>query len=283
MKAFVTGGTGFIGSHLVDKLLDLGEFSEVRCLVRSQEKWLTGKNITKITGDLGDFTALSKGIKDVDVVFHLAAIVMAPTQKEFTLANVEATENIIRIAQKNKVKNLVVLSSLAAVGPSNGVPVNEKSGYNPVSMYGRSKVEMEEKIHAIAKSDDSIKIIRPPAVYGPREDQIFTYFKTFSKGLSTIIGNGNHPPVSMVYVSDLVNGILKSSKKLDTGIHTYFITGPQPNTWNQIHNVTATVMGKKAFKLKIKPSLVLKVGSAIENMASLIGKYLVPLIRPNKN
>lgn len=280
MKAFVTGGTGFIGSHLVDQLLEMEACTEVRCLVRSQEKWLTGKNFTKINGDLGDFSALSKGIEGVDVVFHLAAIVKAPTQKEFTIANVDATENIIRIAQKNKVKNLVILSSLAAIGPSNGVPVTEKSGYNPVSMYGRSKVEMEEKIHEIAKSNDSIKIIRPPAVYGPREDQIFTYFKTFSKGLSTIIGDGNHPPVSMVYVSDLVDGIIKSAQKLDKGIHTYFITGQQPLTWNQIHNITATVMGKNAFKLKIKPSMVIKVGSFIENLASFIGKY--PVVNKEK-
>lgn len=280
MKAFVTGGTGFIGSHLVDKLLQSGEFSEVRCLVRSSDKWLTGKNFTKISGDLSDFVALSKGIKGVDVVFHLAAIVKAPTQKEFTTANVEATENIIRIAQKNNVNNIVVLSSLAAVGPSNGTPVTEGSSYNPVSMYGRSKVEMEEKIHEIAKKNDSIKIIRPPAVYGPREDQIFTYFKTFSKGLSTIIGDGNQPPVSMVYVSDLVEGILKSSQKEDAGIHTYFITGPKPNTWNQIHGITAKVMGKKAIKLKIKPSIVLKVGNVIENVASLFGKY--PVVNKEK-
>jgi len=280
MKAFITGATGFIGSHLADRLIADNVFTEVRCLVRSRDKWLEGKNFTRINGDLNDINALSKGIKGADIVFHLAAIVMAPTQKEFTQANVNATEDIIRIAQKNGVKNLVILSSIAAAGPSNGTPIDESRVFKPVSMYGRSKRDMEKAIHQIAKDDDSVKIIRPPAVYGPREDQIFTYFKTFKKGLSTIVGDGIHPRLSMVYVDDLVDGIIKASSKTDKGIHTYFITGPDTYDWNQIHAITSTVMGKKAFKLKIKPSLVKKVGSFIENTASLIGKY--PVVNKEK-
>lgn len=280
MKAFITGATGFIGSHLADRLIADNAFSEVRCLVRSRDKWLEGKNFTRITGDLNDISALTKGIKGADIVFHLAAIVMAPTQKEFTQANVHATEDIIRIAQKNGVKNLVILSSLAAAGPSNGIPIDESRAFKPVSMYGRSKRDMEKAIHQIAKDDDSIKIIRPPAVYGPREDQIFTYFKTFKKGLSTIVGDGIHPRLSMVYVDDLVDGIIRSASKTEKGIHTYFITGPDTYDWNQIHAVTSTVMGKNAFKLKIKPSLVKKVGSFIENIASLMGKY--PVVNKEK-
>lgn len=280
MKAFITGATGFIGSHLADRLIADDAYSEVRCLVRSSDKWLSGKNFTRIPGDLKDFNALKKGITGADVVFHLAAIVMAPTQKEFTQANVHATEDVIRIAQKNGVKNLVILSSLAAAGPSNGTPIDEQKSYDPVSMYGRSKRDMELAIRDIANKDDSIKIIRPTAVYGPREDQIFTYFKTFQKGLSTIVGDGNHPRLSMVYVDDLISGIMKASQKNDSGIHTYFITGPSTYNWNQIHDITSIVMGKKAFKLKISPTLVKKLGNWIENFASLFGKY--PVVNKEK-
>ncbi|MFY0685178.1 MAG: NAD(P)-dependent oxidoreductase [Balneola sp.] len=280
MKAFITGATGFIGSHLADRLIADNSYTEVRCLVRSTDKWLEGKDFKRIPGDLNDLNALSKGIKGADVVFHVAGVVMAPSQKAFTLANVNATEDVIRIAQKNGVKNLVILSSIAAAGPSNGTPIGENTDYNPVSMYGRSKRDMEKAIHKIAQKDDSIKIIRPPAVYGPREDQIFTYFKTFKKGLSTIVGNGNHPRLSMVYVDDLVDGILKASEKTDSGIHTYFITSAETYNWNQIHSITSKVMGKKAFKLTLKPSLVKKVGSIIENAASLIGKY--PVVNKEK-
>ena len=275
MKAFITGATGFIGSHLVDRLIESNNYSEIRCLVRSTDKWLEGKNFIRVKGDLNDFNALSEGIKGVDVIFHLAAIVKASSQKEFNLANVSPTEDIIRIAQKNGVKNLVILSSLAAAGPSEGTPIDEDKILTPVSKYGRSKRDMEVSIHKFAEKQDSIKIIRPPAVYGPREDQIFTYFSTFQKGLSTIVGDGNHPRLSMVYVDDLINGIIKASQKMDNGVHTYFITGPETYNWNRIHSVTQKVMGKKAIKLKLKPALVKNIGTISESLGSLFGKYPV--------
>lgn len=280
MIAFVTGGTGFIGSHLVEALSKSGKYSEIRCLVRNKEKWLSGLNYTKIAGDLHDLKAMEKGLNNADVLFHVAGIVKAPTKKEFTQANVEATEDLLRLAQKKGVKNLVVLSSLAAAGPSSGVPKVEGETMQPVSMYGESKKEMEERIHQMDLGESSIKIIRPPAVYGPREDQIYSFFKSCSMGLCPIVGNGLKPEVSLVYVSDLVDGILKAADKSDPGIHTYFITGEKLHTWNEIRGITEKVLGKKTIPLKIKPGLVKKAAAIIENAASLFGKY--PVINREK-
>lgn len=280
MKAFVTGGTGFIGSHLAEALIKSEDYEEVRCLVRSEEKWLSGLNFKKIPGDLQNLNALSKGLEGADIVFHIAAIVKAPTKKEFTHANVDATENLVRLAQKKGAKNMVILSSLAAAGPSKGSPKTEDEPMNPVSMYGESKKEMETRIKKAIGKDDSIKVIRPPAVYGPREDQIYSFFQAFSKGICPIVGDGNNPRVSMVYVSDLVNGIMQAAQKKDTGIHTYFISGEGTHSWNEIRAITSKVMGKKAIPVKIKPNLVKKAASVIENVASLIGKY--PVINKEK-
>ncbi|MFP8487785.1 NAD-dependent epimerase/dehydratase family protein [Gracilimonas sp. Q87] len=280
MKAFVTGGTGFIGSHLVEALVDSDQYSEVRCLVRNKDKWLNGLNYQKITGDLNNFKALSNGLENADVLFHVAAIVKAPTKKEFTRANVEATENLVRLAQKKGVKNIVLLSSLAAAGPSNGSPKTETDPMEPVSMYGQSKKEMEHRVKQIATKSDSIKIIRPPAVYGPREDQIFSFFKSCSRGICPIIGDGNNPRVSMVYVSDLVDGIITAAGITDTGIHTYFISGEGTHSWNEIRSVTSKVLGKRTIPLKIKPKLVKKAASVIENISSLFGIY--PVVNKEK-
>jgi nucleoside-diphosphate-sugar epimerase len=280
MKAFVTGGTGFIGSHLVEALLNSSDYDEVRCLVRNQEKWISGLPFRKISGDLQNLKALEKGLEGADVLFHVAAIVKAPTKKEFTQANVDATENLVRIAQKKGVKNLVILSSLAAAGPSNGIPKTETQPMNPVSMYGTSKLEMERRIKKAVKAEESVKIIRPPAVYGPREDQIYDFFRAFSKGVCPIVGDGNKPEVSMVYVSDLVDGILLAANKTDPGIHPYFITGDGPHTWNEIREITSKVLNKKAIPVKLKPTVVKKVAGVIENIASLFGKY--PVINREK-
>ncbi len=281
MIAFVTGGTGFVGSHLVEALIGSPDYTEVRCLVRSSDKWLSNLDFTRITGDLFDLQAIGKALEGVDVIFHIAAVLRAPSKKEFTRANVDATENLIRIAQKKGVKNFVILSSLAGVGPSQGIPVTEKTRMNPVSMYGESKKEMETVIHKTAGKTDSIKIIRPPAVYGPRESDIYTFFKTFAAGFCPMVGDGNHPTLSMVYVSDLVEGIMLSAKKTDVGIHTYFIGGEKDEySWNQIRQITSIVMNKKAIPIKIKPDWVKKIAAVIEGGASLIGKY--PVVNKEK-
>lgn len=280
MKAFVTGGTGFIGSHLVDTLIKKEEYNEIRCLVRNNEKWLQGKPFTKVKGDLDDLSVLRKAVHDVDVVFHLAGVVSAPTYREFEHANVDATENIVRIAQKEGVKKIIILSSLAAAGPSQGRPVTEEDPMNPVSMYGKSKKQMEELVHQIAVKNTSITILRPPAVYGPREDQIYSFFKMVSKRICPIVGDGEHPKISMVYVGDVVRGILSAVGQKEKGVRTYFITGKKIYTWNEIRGTTTQVLGKKSIPIYIKPKFVKKIAGFVEKTASFFGSY--PVINKEK-
>lgn len=275
MKAFVTGGTGFIGSHLADHLIQSEEYSEVRCLIRSNEKWLKDKDFTRIKGDLNNLSVLKKAVKDVDVIFHIAGRVKAPTYEQLENANVDASENLLRIAQKEGVPKVVVLSSLAAVGPSTNGPVTEDEPMNPISSYGKSKKQMEQMIHELADDDMSITILRPPAVYGPREDQIYSFFKMVNKRICPIIGDGKKPRISMVYVGDVVNGILKSAKQTTAGVHTYFITGDEIHTWNEIRGTTTKVLGKKAIPIYVKPKLVERIAGTVEKTASFFGVYPV--------
>lgn len=275
MKAFVTGGTGFIGSHLVDALLDDDTYDEVRCLIRNNKKWLKGKDITPVKGDLDDLAALQKAVRGVDVIFHIAGRVMAPTYQELEHANVDATENLLRVAQKEGNPKIVVLSSLAAAGPSGDRPKIEQDSMEPVSMYGRSKKQMELCIHDIADQQTSITILRPPAVYGPREDQIYSFFKMVDKRICPIIGDGEKPEVSMVYVGDVVQGILKAAKQTTPGVHTYFITDGKPHTWNEIRGTTTTVLGKRNIPIYVKPGLVQKIARTVEKAASFFGVYPV--------
>lgn len=274
MKAFITGATGFIGSHLADALLS-EEDNEVRCLVRSNEKWLKGKTYTKISGDLHDIPALMKGMEGADVVFHLAALVMAPNQETLNRTNVEATENLIRTARRCGVKKLVILSSLAAAGPSFNRPLTEDDPLMPISMYGESKKKMEEMIHSIAQKDDIITILRPPAVFGPREDQIYSFFKICARGVCPIVGNGVSNPISMIYVDDVVQGLLLGAKQSKKGVHTYFLSSEDIYTWNEIREAVSGALGKSLFPIYIKPGLVKGLGTMMESLGSLFGQYPV--------
>lgn len=284
MKAFITGATGFIGSHLADMLIDSEEWDEVRCLVRKNEKWLRGKDFRKYEGDLHDIQVLKNAVEGVDVVFHLAGRVKARSYSEFERANVAATENLLRIVQKAEVKKFIILSSLAAAGPSEGSPKTEEDPMLPISMYGRSKKQMEEMVHRLAGEGNhngiSITILRPSAVYGPREDQIYTFFKLAAKRICPIIGNGQYPKVSMVYVKDVIQGILNAVRYERKGVNTYFISGAKVNTWNEIRGTTSAVLGKKMIPVYIKPALVKKIATLIEKSASAFGVY--PVINREK-
>jgi nucleoside-diphosphate-sugar epimerase len=280
MKTFVTGGTGFIGSHLVDALITDDRFDEVRCLVRSAEKWLQNKPYTKIQGGLHNISALKKAMSDIDVVFHLAGVVKASKPEIFRQVNIEGTENIVRIAQKQNVPAVVVLSSLAAVGPSNGIPVDEHTTMNPVSMYGRSKKTMEKLVHQLSDEQTSVTILRPAAVYGPREDQIYSFFKMADKRFCPIVGDGSQPKISMIYVGDVIQACLKSAKQRQPGVETYCLANEPIYTWDQIRRITQQALGKKTVPIYIKPRHVKKIASGIEQISTLFGHY--PVINRDK-
>lgn len=280
MKAFVTGGTGFIGSHLVDALIESPKWSEVKCLVRHKERWLEGKSFTTVRADLHSIRVLEENLEDIDVIFHLAGVVKAPSQKEFDHANVEATENLLRLAEKKGIKKLVILSSLAAAGPSNSRPLTEDAPLKPISRYGKSKKRMENMIRDVAGKDMSVTVLRPPAVYGPREEQIFTLFKMMSKGIAPIVGNGEHPQLSIVYVQDVIQAILKAADQQQPGIHTYFISGEKIANWNQIREIVIKVLGRNNIPVHIKPEWVKKIAGVIETTASFFGTY--PVINKEK-
>src|SRR5699024_6169851 len=139
---------------------------------------------------------------------------------------------------------------------------------------------MEEMVREIAPVDMSITILRPPAVYGPREDQIFTLFKMMKNGITPIVGDGNHPEVSLIYVMDLIQAILKAADQKEPGIHTYFVSGDRIANWNQIKDIVSTVLGKKSISIKLKPRLVKKIAGFVETSASFFGIY--PVINREK-
>lgn len=266
--AVVTGANGFVGSHLVDLLIEKGFI--VRCITRksSNLKWLDGKNIEIYDCGLMDKPGLRHALQGAQYVFHVAGVVKSKTPEGYFQGNVETTRNLLDVSVENKdtVKRFLVVSSLTVSGPSpDGNPVNEKTECKPITTYGKSKLE-EEKL-ALSYSDRlPITICRAPAVYGERDTEIFIYFNTFSKGLTTTIGF-NKKSLSLIHVRDLVEGFYLAAMN-DTAIgKTYFISSEKFYTWSEVNNITAEVLGKKAVVLKVPHSLVYSIAAIAQFFA----------------
>lgn len=217
MKVFVTGATGFVGSHLVHALLRQGH--HVSCLARNPEKarrLFTLATPVIIPGDLEHPTALHEGAKDADLVFHVAGLTAARDLDEFLAVNAGGTERVLAATATAapRLTRFVYVSSLAAVGPTQrGSPATETSGPHPVSNYGMSKLAGEA---ATRVSGLPWTVVRPPAVYGPRDAELLRVYKLARVGLAPVFGNGTQQ-LSFVHVADLVDALLVAATDTDPG------------------------------------------------------------------
>ena len=273
MKALITGATGFVGSHLADKLLEKNY--EVYCLKRSTSstKWLDGKNVKYVEGDLFSNEALEKCIKDMDYVFHVAGVVKAKTKEGFYHGNSDSTKNLLEITYRVNpgLKKFIYISSLAACGPAKSdKPVDENTVPDPITTYGLSKLKAEEEVYKY-RDKFPISIISPPAVFGPRDTEILIYFKTFSKGLNSVIGF-DAKYLSLVYVEDLVDGIILAAENNKADGQKYFVCFDKAFNWDEIGSLTSKLLGKKALKIRLPHSVLYSVGYLAELFSTFSSK-----------
>jgi len=271
--AVVTGANGFVGSHLIDNLLNKGW--KVRCIVRksSNLKWLDKKNIEIYDCGLFDKDGLRKAFKDANYIFHVAGVVKSKTKEGYFTGNVETTRNLLEVALENtsSIKKFLVVSSQTVTGPSTkDKPVDEKSVCNPITTYGRSKLE-EEKLVLSYKDRLPITICRAPAVYGERDTEIFIYFKTFNKGLTTTIGF-NKKELSLIHAIDLVEGFYLAAISEKSNGQIYFISSEKFYTWEEINSITSKVLNKKPIIIKVPHFLVYTIAAIAQFFAMFSSK-----------
>lgn len=204
MKALVTGATGFVGSHLIDTLLEAGD--RVTALVRTPRKaeGLAERGVILISGDLHDDAALERAVAGQDVIYHSAGLVAARDDATFLAINREGTARIRKAAEQSGSPRFVFVSSLAAGGPaSRGARRRDDEPPEPITGYGRSKLAGEA---VVRQSRLPWIIVRPPAVYGPRDPEFFRLFKAARLGILPVFGDGGQE-LSLVYVKDLARAL----------------------------------------------------------------------------
>ena len=273
LKVLVTGANGFVGSHLVEGLLD--KSYQVRCLVRktSNLKWLSGLEVDYVYGDMAQKASLKGAVKDVELVFHCAGLTKANSKEEYFKANAEGTENLLEVCLEDnpKIKRLVHLSSQAAVGPGDDKqPLNETAPCRPVTYYGESKLEGERIVLQHA-SQLPVTVIRPPAVYGPRDSDMLGFFKVAKKGFRISFGRGESF-LSLIYVKDLIDGIILAAENPKSVGQIYFIADDKVYFWSEAFKIISKILNKRTIPLKIPKSVAMFVAFISENFSKISGK-----------
>jgi nucleoside-diphosphate-sugar epimerase len=266
----VTGGTGFIGSHLVERLVAQGRV--VRCLVRSTSSTRDlPAAVERAQCDLETGAGLAEALCGVDTVIHLAGVTKARVSADYERGNAGATANLVRAA--GDVERFVHVSSLAAAGPSpSDRPLTEDDPPHPVSQYGRSKLAGEQIVRQSALGS-RVVIVRPPVVYGPRDRDVFQMIRAVARGWMLQIGSAPRR-FSLIYVGDLdlVDGLIAAADRAGAAGRLYYLAHSAAVRWAEFGNTAARLMGRKLRTMAIPPGFAYALGWCAERWTRFSGK-----------
>jgi nucleoside-diphosphate-sugar epimerase len=262
MTDLVTGASGFIGSHLVEALLAQGR--SVRCLVRDRRRlrWLQGLPVEIIEGDCARPDTLDVVAGGVERVFHVAGATWAATAAEFYRQNATGTLNLLQAcaAAAPGLERFVLVSSQAASGPATaGRAVREHDPPRPISVYGESKLAAERYVRQFS-ARLPVTILRPSAVYGPRDRSFLGYFRLVRRGFLLEFGAGERH-LSLCHVTDLVAGILRAADSQPASGSVYFVADSEPYSWREVEQVLCDTLGVDARRLTLPRWLLHALGA----------------------
>ena len=209
MKVLLTGANGFVGSHILDKLCARGLATAALLRPASNQRFIQAHlpRLEARIGFLSDPQSLDAALQDVTHVIHCAGCTKALRKSEFYEVNQAGTRNVVEAInrQQGRILRLVHLSSLAAGGPASpDKPAREDDLPHPVSEYGRSKLAGEQELHDACKTE--YVILRPPAVYGPRDEAFLPLFKAVQAHILPRFGGGRQT-LSLVFAEDLAEAV----------------------------------------------------------------------------
>ncbi len=270
--AVVTGASGFVGSHIADELLRRG--ARVRCIVRhsSSRRWLEGKPLEIVVAPLEDAAALAAAVAGATWIVHAAGLTSARNAAEFHEANVGGTERMLRAALTvgPGLRRFLVISSQAAAGPSrDGRPVSEAHPARPVSDYGQSKLRSEELVLQM-RNRLSVCAIRPPAVYGPRDEATLKLFKAVKRHLQPVLHHGGK--FSLVHAEDLARACWLALDDDRAAGEIFFVSEPDATNYDELGRAAKRALGTWAVRFAPPAWLLTLGGLAGEAIGALTNR-----------
>ncbi len=272
-RILVSGATGFTGGHLCERLIREGY--RVRALVRDERRcselrrW--GAEIVK--GDLRDPESLKRATSGINVVYHVAALFRPEnvSRKEMWENNVHGTKNMLDAAVKARVQRFVHCSTIGVHGEIKDPPAYEDAPYNPGDYYQESKTAGEKiAIQYMTEGKLPIVIFRPGGIYGPRDLRFLKLIRPIKAERFIMLGSGE-VIYQMIYIDDLIDGILLCGTREEASGRIYILTGREPTTLNQLVRVVAEVLGVRPPRLRFPVGPVYLAGFLCELLCKPLG------------
>jgi len=276
----VTGGTGFIGRHLVETLRRSA--TPVRVLARRADaaSWVTQVGAELVVGDLVDEAAIRRAASGVRAVFHLAGRLFSPgvPAHEYERLHVESTIGLMNACARLDQFDFFLLCSTTGVhGPTGDTLAAEDDSGRPQNAYESTKARAEQRATEMAhRTGLPLAIARPGLVYGPGDRHLLGLFRAIRGGYYRVIGHG-HNRFSPIYVDDVVQGLLLSAAAAGPACRRYHLIGPRPVTMAELSDAIGAAVGRSVPRLHLPTPLALAVATAFEALP--VSRRLLPLTR----
>ncbi len=256
MRYLVTGATGFLGGHLVDRLLEAGHRVRAHVFEPDAAPGLEARGVDVRTGDLIQELDLAPLLEGVDVVAHCAGIAaQRAARKDIWRVNVAGTERLLAACSRATPSRFVYISSVAVYGHATP-PVSEEAPKMPVNAYGESKCAAEEALwRCRAETGLSAVALRPCLIYGERDRRLPNFIARMSRLAFLPLPSGGRRMVALVHVEDVVSAILAASTSPRAVGNAYNVTDGERHTYRDVLDELEKITGKRPRIIPIPPSL----------------------------
>ena len=261
MKVFITGISGFLGSHIAESLHQQGH--EIYALLRKTSK----RNHLSIPfhpveGELPHLKHLAPLLSQMDAVVHVAGKIKALSPEEFHETNALGTLNLAKacLQASAKPKIFLYISTIAVIDPikDGGNFCKSSEECHPISWYGDSKLEGEKSLK-ILKDQMRIVTLRPPVLYGPRDEEMLTLFKAVHKGFAPLFQKGENE-LSVCYIKDVADCVISLLENPPEQDEIYCLDDGDKYTWKSLAAQVAQSMNKKISYIPI-PAFLFQTGA----------------------